>query len=85
MEMTNQSKHKQSLGQRTAEQALGCTSNKWPTMKIRNKTQANWPVDADCVAILLRQDLDVIPPKGEEQKSLNLRKKGRQEWTLIRN
>lgn len=39
------------------------------------------------MAIFLRQDLDVIPPKGEEQKSLNLRKKERKkemdtDWKL---
>lgn len=73
MEMTNQSKHKQMSGQ--AEEALGCASSERPAMKTRNKTQAHWPIDADRVANSLRQDLDVIPPKGEEQKSLNLRKK----------
>lgn len=45
-------------------------------MKTRNKTQPHWPLDADRVAIFLRQDLDVIPPKGEEQiYSKNERKK----------
>lgn len=51
------------------------------------KTQAHWPVDADRVGNFLRQDLDVIPPKGEEQKSLNLQKKERKkemdtDWKL---